>query len=250
MIDIHTHILHSLDDGAKDVETSLAMLAKEKEDGVSEVVFSPHYYGKKRSLEQFLDQRAHAFSTLVAVESLGIKMRLGAEVYMTGVNDPSNDTLVSLAIENTKCVLVELPFVGVWKKSLIERLSFFASDTGYTPIVAHVERYEYARRDPRILTKLVKAGCLLQLNASAFTEKDSERFAFALLKHGMVHCLGTDAHNVEDRAPDYALAKKRVISAGYEREWERVQTHMRRLLDGETIEIKCTPVKKFFGVYF
>ena len=49
MIDLHTHILPDIDDGARDVETSLALIKAEKEQGVKEIVFTPHYYGKKTS---------------------------------------------------------------------------------------------------------------------------------------------------------------------------------------------------------
>ena len=223
------------------------MLAMDKADGVSEVVCTPHYYGKKRSLEEFLTLRARAFAELGDTE---IPLRLGAEVYMTGVNDLSDDALISLAIEGTKCVLLELPFHGDWKNSLLQRLITFFEDTGYTPVIAHVERYEYVRKNPKILTTLVQSGCLLQVNTSAFIEKDSERFVLTLLKRGMVHCIGTDTHDTQKRAPDYAKAKARVYKAGLEKQWNEAQAVAKKLLAGEQPTVQCAVVRKIFGVYF
>ena len=67
MIDFHTHILPGIDDGAKDVSVSAAMLEMEKEQGVNEIVLTPHYYGKFYSPTDFVRRRAAAYEKLLAV---------------------------------------------------------------------------------------------------------------------------------------------------------------------------------------
>lgn len=250
MIDIHTHILPDIDDGANTKEDALALLQALRSQGVSEVALTPHYYGKKHSVEQFLEKRLQAFERIAGDIPDGMTARLGAEVHLTGVNDPSDEALCALAIEDSKCVLVEFPFFTKWSSHLFERISGFAADTGYTPIVAHIERYDEVKKDPKLIERLVETGCLIQMNARAFYDKSTRRFAFALLKHGMVHCLGTDAHDPVRRAPDYTAAKAAVLKKGFQQEWEKVQTRMRNALDGKTVDTRHTPVRKLFGRYF
>jgi len=250
MIDVHTHILPNVDDGAKTQEDAIKLLQTEVAQGVEELVFTPHYYGKKRSLEAFLALRNDAFEKIRSDIPDGLQTRLGAEVHFTGVNDPSHDALCKLAIEGTSCVLIELPFTAKWNKSVFTRLREFILDTGYTPIIAHVERYREFLKNPALITKFVGIGCLIQVNAVAFLNKKTRRFAFALLKNGLVHCLATDTHNLESRAPDYEIARQAVFLEGYEKEWERVQTCMRDVLNKKRVRQAYKPVRKFLRYYF
>ena len=249
MIDFHTHILPNIDDGANSVAVSAQLLAMEAEQGVTEIVFTPHYYGK-RTVEEFIALRENAVEQIRGSMPNGMKVRLGAEVYLTGINDPTDEMLCDLAIEGTKCVLVEFPFSTAWSDRLLERVNSFIADTGYTPVIAHVERYAEALASPSVVFELVRMGCLIQLNTRAFTEKSTRRFAFALLKHGLVHCIGTDAHDLENRAPDYLSAERAVEKVGFDAEWTELQWCMRMTLAGETIRKPFSPVRKFGKFYY
>ena len=249
MIDVHTHILPNIDDGASSVSVSQQLLALEAEQGVKELVFTPHYYGK-RTVSEFLALRANAVDQIRIFMPEGMKFRSGAEVHLTGINDPSDEALCELAIEGTKCVLVEFPFSTAWSDRLLERVGSFIADTGYTPIVAHAERYAEVLSSPSVVFELVRMGCLIQLNTRAFLEKNTRRFAFALLKHGLAHCIGTDTHDTETRAPDYKAAEAAVCQAGYEAEWTELQWCMRMVLAGEAVRKPFSPVKKFGKFYF
>ena len=250
MIDMHTHILPHIDDGAKDSATALSMLDAEISQGVDTVILSPHYYGKSRSPEKFLQTRQMMYEHIQDRIPKNIHTRLAAEVHYTGVNPIENDAMCSLAIEGTEYVLVEFPFTTKWSSLLIEHLSQFIYDTDYTPIIAHVERYREAQKKPSILTDLVNMGCLLQVNTTSFLQKPDKKFAFTLLKHGLVHCLGTDAHDVENRAPDYAQAKQAIEDAGYGAYFERIQENMQLILENERPNIpEYRPLKKILGFY-
>ena len=249
MIDMHTHVLPDLDDGAKNEQEAAKLLRLDYAQGVHELVFTPHYYGKKRSAERFLAERNKVADKLQEYVPTGMKTRLGAEVYLTGVNDPDNESLCALAIEGTKCVLVELPFDDRWSKNLLTKLYGFIADTGYQPIIAHVERYREIVKNPTLLNFLVKMGCYIQVNTGAFLDKHTRKLAFLLLKHGLVHCLGTDTHNETDRAPYYLEAHELVKGRGLSKEWTRVQTRMHQILNGERVENTCIPIKKVFWWY-
>ncbi len=249
MIDMHTHVLPDLDDGAKNEQEAAKLMRLDYAQGVHELVFTPHYYGRKRSVERFLAERDAAAEKIREHVPAGLKTRLGAEVYLTGINDPNNEALCKLAIEGTKCVLVEFPFEERWHKTLLSKLFHFMADTGYRPIVAHIERYQEIARNPMLVNFLVKMGCLIQLNTGAFLEKRTHKLAFLLLKHGLVHCLGTDTHNETERAPDYEEAKELVKEKGFSKEWTLVQTRMRQILRNQNVENTCTPIKKVFWWY-
>lgn len=75
--------------------------------------------------------------------------------------------------------------------------------------------------------------------------------AFALLKHGLVDCLGTDTHNPGERAPDYAAAKQAIEREGYGAKFEEIQEKMHDILDDKLVRTgEGKPLKKFFGVYY
>jgi protein-tyrosine phosphatase len=249
MIDFHTHILPNLDDGAKDAAISAALLQMEADQEVKEIVFTPHYYGK-RSVGHFLALRNEAFAKIQPFIPSGVKVRLGAEIHFTGVNDPAFESICTLGVEGTKTVLLEFPFTTGWSARIFDRVEKFIADTGYTPIVAHVERYDEVLKNPALAYSLAELGCLLQVNTGAFLDKKTQGFALAMLKHGLVHCLGTDTHNVETRAPDYAAAKEVVQAAGLGAEWAKAQLDMRKILDGELVIPAFSPVKRFLKWYF
>ena len=248
MIDLHTHALPNIDDGASNPQETIEILKVELEQGVTEVVFTPHYYGKC-SGEEFIEKRQKAFDSIKDNIPEGMKVRLGAEVLLTGVNDPSDETICSLAIEGTKYVLIELPF-QCWRDSLLEKIADFIAETGYTPIIAHVERYMEVLKNPSMLTYLAELGCLIQVNTTAFLEKRLKQFAFTLLRKGLVHCLGTDAHNTTTRGVDYAEAKNAILKKGMDAEWNGVQWCMQKVLNGESVLLPCATLHKFLVWFF
>ncbi len=249
MIDFHTHILPHLDDGAKDTATAVEMLRAEMAQGVTTVLCTPHYYGK-RYPDKFLAQRNAAYEHLKERIPEGIAVRLGAEVHFTGINVPEYEQLCKLAIEGTKYILLELPFVEKWTNRLLPAIADFVYDTGYTPIIAHVERYREVLKKPAIVSQLIDMGCLIQVNARAFTEKREKKFAFTLLKHGFVHCIGSDAHDLDRRSVELLTAKNAVETAGYIDQWKNAQVIMQRVLNDEEMRVPLgEPIKKMFGSY-
>ncbi len=249
MIDIHTHILPHIDDGAKDTEMSVAMLKMEAKQGVDTVLLTSHYYGKKRSPAEFLEKRNSLFEHIKPRIPTEMKVILGAEVHFTGVNVAEYDELARLAIEGTKCILIEFPFTAVWERSILDRLSDFIYYTDCTPIIAHAERYPEIWKKPAIITELVEMGCLIQVNASSFEDKQARKLALALLKHGYMHCIGSDAHDMTARAPNWDI-QEFLYKQGYSEEWKRAQEIMQKVITGEQVRVETgKPIKKFFGKY-
>ncbi len=249
MIDFHTHILPGIDDGAKDVSVSAAILETEKEQGVNEIVLTPHYYGKFYSPTDFVRRRAAAYEKLLAVAAGEFFFTLGAEIHFSDTLSV-NAECRKLAIGDTRYALVELPFGEKWSGSLLTRLRYFMDETELTPVIAHICRYPQLRKNPEALLRLAEMGCLLQVNASAFCDKDSSGFAFAALKHNLVHCLGSDCHNVTNRAPDLKRAEEAIAQAGYADRLEEIGRIMKCVTEDRSVKCAAaTPVKKFFNRY-
>jgi protein-tyrosine phosphatase len=241
--------LPHFDDGAKNTEMSVAMLNRLHEQGVKTVVLTPHYYGKKSSPTDFIHRRNAMFDRIKAQIPEGMDVRLAAELHFTGFNMPENDELCKLAIEGTRYILVEFPFTTKWTGELLNRLYDFIRETDCIPIIAHAERYAEILKEPALLSEFADMGCYVQLTTGAFLDKTLRNFAFAALRQGLVHCLGTDAHDIERRPPRYQAAKETVYDAGYGEEWDRVQDIMQRLLAGETPKLPFGNVRKVFGFY-
>lgn len=251
MVDFHTHILPEIDDGAKDVETARAMMEAEKANGVDTVLLTSHYYAKKRSPDQFVQKRAESFAAIKDLIPDGLTVKLAAEVHLKGYSGAAFEDVCKLAIEGTRYILIELPFTTKWTERLLQKLEDFIRETDYTPVLAHVERYAEVQKRPAFLQTFINMGCLLQVNCGAFLERRTRSLAFAMLKKGYVHALGTDAHNLDSRSCDYAAAKAEIEGRGYAAEFGRTQKNMRHILADESVKVgRPKKIKKFFGRYF
>ena len=207
MIDVHTHILPKMDDGSASVEESIQMLQSCVQQGIQTVVLTPHFYASQDAPERFLLRRARAFEVLqqeVKKQQLPVQLRLGSEVHFyRGIG--CSESIRRLAIEDTNCILVELPFshrnqyadIAVELKELRSQ--------GLQVILVHIERYMTRWNQERILNELQDAGVYFQCNAEFFIGKTQKR-AIRLLKQGKIHLLGSDCHNMTDRVPNLRTA--------------------------------------------
>ena len=215
MIDMHCHILPGIDDGAKDEKDALELLRAEKEQGISKVVFTPHFNPERISLDKFLDMRKKSYERLKNTEGfsgLGIETKLGAEVYYS-MRLIEMD-VSGLCFENTNYIMLEFP-TNVRPYGITHTVQNLM-DRGYTPILAHVERYGYFTNDPIQLYDLVMSGCVAQVNAAAVVSGIVNKGVSALqyIKWEMAHIICSDAHSLEKRPPNtkaaYELVEKKL----------------------------------------
>ena len=96
----------------------------------------------------------------------------------------------------------------------------------------------------------MQIGCLIQINTHAFKEKVTRRFALALMKHGLVHCIGTDAHDTHKRTPDYTSVKEIIRKKKRIDEFTNAQWCMKKILAGEALRNPYSSVKKWGKYYF
>ncbi len=193
MTDFHTHILPGMDDGAKDVESSLAMIAILKKLGFTDIVLSPHFYSHREPAESFLARRAEAEKRLAsALPTDAPRLYLGAEVYLSTLLFNFND-LRKLTV-NGGFMLTELPYeeeVSETTKKNLERLIYHRD---IVPVLAHIERYPFLMSE-RTLCYFLDMGCRVQMNMGVFADKSIRRKLKKYIENGYVSTLGTDSHS-------------------------------------------------------
>lgn len=196
MTDLHCHLLPGIDDGAKDVDMALELLRQERNQGVTNIVFTSHFRPDHIGLHDFLKQRNAAFLELMkAVEadgSFNFSYKLGAEVYFTPTL--TNLDLESLCFTRTPYLLVEFSFTR--EPAFVDEVLFELQTKGITPIIAHVERYKWLYGQPETLYRWVESGMILQANAGALLEDGEEaEYIRRLIDWNMVKLLSSDAHH-------------------------------------------------------
>lgn len=207
IVDFHSHILPGIDDGSASVEQSIAMLKMEAAQGISRVIATPHFYAQHHKPDPFLEKRARAEEQLRQELRLHPELpqvEIGAEVYyFNGISHC--DVLPELTIGKKRYILIEMP-LPPWNERMYRELDGIWVKQGLIPIIAHVDRYIAPLHTHKIPQRLAQLPVLIQANASFFTERATRRMALRMLKQGMIHLLGSDCHNLSDRAPNLGEA--------------------------------------------
>lgn len=198
MVDLHSHVLFGIDDGARTIEDSREILKRAKKIGINKVALTPHFTIGE-DVQEFLQIRNEHFEMLKSeAEDIGIDMVCGAEVYMT--DEIFNETeLDKLTIGNSKSVLCEFKYHGLSGETFLEYVDY-VKDEGLDVLVAHPERYSYLRRDGFLLDALLSRDVKLQVNAVSLYDESSEgEFARMLVRNKLAFCIGSDIHHAKSR---------------------------------------------------
>ena len=225
--DFHSHILPGIDDGSASVEESIAMLRLEREQGITRVVATPHFYPRHDDPERFLERRSRGEALLreaMSREQDLPELLVGAEVhFFSGMSD--SDILPRLTIQGTKALLVEMP-APPWTASMYRELEQIWLRWGITPIIAHVDRYIRPLRTYGIPKKLAEMPVMVQANASFFHRE----MAIEMLKKGQIQLLGSDCHNLTSRRPNLGDAVEKIRRRLGEQTLEQIRAAEERLL--------------------
>lgn len=143
MIDLHTHILPAMDDGAKDRDEALALISMLKNQGISKIVLTPHYYPHLESIPDFLRRRSISYHS---IEDCGIEMILGSETYLSETL-LAMESIEGLCIGKSSYLLLELPYTDKWSLGVFRQIDRLIAKYNVNPIIAHVERYEAVKEN-------------------------------------------------------------------------------------------------------
>ena len=202
-IDIHTHILPGADDGAPCMETALALINSARSNGTRTLVLTPHYRGRyKRNTPDTLRQIFHQLETQVQAQWPDMQLFLGQEIYYE-IDAPERLAAGSiLSLNGSHHALLEFHPTST-RTEVIRGVSEIIN-SGFTPIVAHAERYTIFRKDSALLEEVLNMGSLIQLNTSSIMGEHGfgiKRFCHKLLSEEKAHFIASDAHDINHRPP-------------------------------------------------
>ena len=233
MIDIHSHLIHRVDDGSPDLETSLKMLSKMSEEGTDSVFCTPHY---RKPYIRSAESIRRKFSELkAAAEERGIpvKLYLGQEIYCK--IEEYKELLKSgkvLTMNDGKFVLLEFDFNNHID---IAEVVYEVKAMGLIPIVAHIERYSYATIEEAYEIK--KIGGFIQVNSDSVIGNGGhgvKKIVKQLFKEGFVDFVASDVHfgreNTLCKAYEYVKKKFGIDAAEV-----TFNENAKRILKGQTL---------------
>jgi len=212
VIDLHSHLLPGIDDGARSMDEALAMARAHVADGTRCVVATPHIYpGVFDNTAERIARSCDEFNAALKEAQIPLSVQWAAEVRASiEIFDwLAAGTLPFLGQDGPwRHLLLELPDgqIPVGTDRLIAQLLKYH----VRPVIAHPERNKAVMADPSKMSAFVGQGCLLQVTAGSllgdFGNK-AEATAHALLKQELVHVVASDAHRVEGRAPRMRAAR-------------------------------------------
>lgn len=200
-IDVHSHLLPDVDDGSDRLATTEQMLRLAYEEGIRVILATPHHHPRRGHKDANFIRQVYGTVQPLAARA-GIRLLLGSEIYFseTTVSELAAGRL--LTMNDSRCVLIEFdPESAVlYIEQSIQQLQ----NAGYEILLAHVERYRNLMKHPEEMAHLYNMGVHLQLNADSITRSGgwkTKRSIHRLLYNHMIFCVGTDAHDLQTRAP-------------------------------------------------
>ncbi len=201
MIDIHSHVLHGLDDGAEDAGASLAMLQEAVALGVSTIVATPHVRDDYPTTAASMLEKVAELQRAAGVAALEIAVLPGGELAVDRLRllPPEEVRLFALG-GSSSSLLIEISPVES-PLDVLEEVRRLAQE-GFRCVIAHPERNAWVQSTPRAVEALVHSGALIQITAGSLVGrfgKSAQRTAQVLLDASLVHVVATDTHAAGDR---------------------------------------------------
>lgn len=201
MIDIHSHIIPKIDDGAKDLETSLKLLEIAKNHGTTGIVATPHYYkGFYNFQYKDIEKEVEYLRKLAKENNIDIDIYCGQEVCVfNGMIRELEEEMIG-TINNSRYMLIEFP-LDEFKRDTFDKI-YELQIRGVTPIITHPERYKIFKNNPEKINEFINEGYLFQLNSGSILgtfSKETKKTAQFFLKNNIYSFIGSDAHNLGSR---------------------------------------------------
>ena len=210
-LDVHAHILPDVDDGARDMETAIKLLKMLKEQGVTHVIATPHFYPDTDNVEEFTEKVMSAYYDLkneVRYKELP-DIYLGCELrYFNGMGKSS--AIKQFAISGTNYLLLELPYGAPITKTVLQDIMDIGERQGLVPILAHIERYSKVPGFKKLLKLISDGYAIAHVNAGGVVSKDYARICEKIIKGGYVSYMASDTHSPKHRPPQFKEAFEKI----------------------------------------
>lgn len=202
-VDIHSHILPGIDDGSKDFSMSIQMLKIASDNGITGIILTPHNKpGRHNAGSEKIAFLIRKLREELEKEKISIELYPGNELYYR--TDLSEEVLEGRActMAGSRYVLAEFNPMDSYEYIRSGIYSLMAG--GFSPILAHVERYSNINGKTERVEDLIEMGCYIQVNAGSIMGSfglGTKMFTRKLLREQLVHFVATDAHDTEKRSP-------------------------------------------------
>lgn len=203
-VDVHSHMLPGIDDGAKTLDDTLDMIERTSRFGIRKIITTPHImYEFYRNTPDIIRQKLEFVQEAVKERGMDVELEAAAEYYLDDAFIQMVKNKEPLLTFGDNYVLIETNYIQSHPELL--QVFFDLRIQGYKPVFAHPERYAYLLRNRAKETleayqRIYDSGALFQLNLMSFAGyygPQIKNTAELLLKEGMIHMVGSDAHKVE-----------------------------------------------------
>lgn len=198
LVDIHSHLLPGIDDGAPSMDHTIGMLRKFDELGYQKLIFTPHVMsGVYDNTTEIILRKLEEVREVSSELGLKLQLEASAEYYFDETFFERIRTKDLLPFHGNH-ILFEFSFRN--QPSRVEEVVFQLKSAGYQPVLAHFERYLYYHPSVEVAQQLRERGCMIQVNLNAFTGHygpDVKNQAMRLLKAGLIDLLGSDCHRIQ-----------------------------------------------------
>lgn len=257
MIDLHCHLLPGIDDGSKNMNTSLKLAREAVEDGVTHALLTPHhmngiYINHKKNVirETSFFQDKLIKNNIPLVVFPGQEVRINGDLFQALDNDD-----ILFADEYGHYLMLEFPDddVPTYTTDMIYQLQ----QRGIIPVIVHPERNTKIMQNPNLIYELLQKGCLTQITASSYvgTFGDKvEHFSQQLIEAGQAYVFASDAHNLPGRKYEMKEAFNKLrLTFGNELASE-FENNAKNIINGDDVKVHhLRPLKnerkKFFGLF-
>jgi protein-tyrosine phosphatase len=198
VIDLHSHVLPGLDDGAADLDEAVAICRAAAEDGIEVLAATPHV---RDDYPTTPEQMESALAAVRAAAGGVVRLVPGGELDLAQLDRPREELARFALAGNPGYLLVETPYGG-WPLDLAEKLFRLLAE-GVTPVLGHPERNAEVHQRPELLEPIVAGGTLVQLTAASIDGRMGRRAracAATLLDRNLAHLIASDAHAPSLRA--------------------------------------------------
>ena len=244
MIDIHSHVVWGVDDGARSREDSIAMLKLAAETGTTDIVATPHCSPRYKFDAPLRNARIQEL-----MEATGASPRIhpGCDFHLSFQNiESALREPGSFTINGLRYLMVE--FDDVMIPPATEEVFRRFMDRDVCPVITHPERNPVLQKSLERLRRWTQMGCLLQITAQSLTDRFGKRAhaaAWEFLREGLVHVIASDGHDLNDRPPRLDVAREiltRELSA--EAADLLLLTNPAAIIAGETVSLAAPAAGK------
>lgn len=196
MVDLHSHLLPGLDDGARDLEEALAIARSMVDDGIKTVVATPHVRDDYPTAPEQMESALATVRAAIAREGIPLEVLGGGEIALDRLPHLDAGARARFGLGgNPRLLLLEFPYSG-WPLTLPRTVWELAS-AGFVSLIAHPERNTDVQEQPERLEEVVRVGGIVQLTAASVDGrlgKQPAKCAKRLLELGLAHVIASDAH--------------------------------------------------------